>query len=97
MCAVSMVSDGYIDQFPARWPTVKPIVWPGIPLPYTIPLPPPDRAEFDKLKREVDELRKLIEAAQRFDEATGQPECEAEDKADLIRKLAKYVGVEINL
>lgn len=55
----------------------------------------PSRAEFEALKKEMEELKKLLLAAKRYDEATGQPDCEMEDKVELITKLAKLVGVDM--
>ena len=45
------------------------------------------RAEFDKLKRDVEELKR----AKEYDE----PDCEMDEKVELIRKVAELVGVDI--
>lgn len=52
--------------------------------------------EFDKLKKEVQELKELIKAAQKFDAATNQPDCELDAKIDLIKKIAELVGVNLD-
>jgi hypothetical protein len=54
-----------------------------------------DREEFEKLRKEVLALKDLVEAAGKFDKATGQPDCEQEDKVALFRKLAKVFGIDI--
>lgn len=99
MCTVSMMMDGWRDQFPQRYPNWVAPITPFMPTPVT-----PDgaridpgvsRAEFDKLKAEVEELKKLILAAKKFDEATGQPHCEAEDKTAFVKKLAEMLGVDM--
>jgi hypothetical protein len=39
-----------------------------------------DRTEFESLKQEVEELKKLLKAAKAYDEATGQPNCEMRER-----------------
>jgi hypothetical protein len=53
------------------------------------------QVEFDKLKAEVEELKKLLLAAKKFDEATDQVDCEMDEKIALITKIAKAVGVDM--
>lgn len=55
----------------------------------------PSREEFDRLKKEVEELKLLLKAAQKFDEATGQPHCEQDEKIAFIKKIAEFVGVDL--
>lgn len=62
MCVVSIIGDGWGQDFPKRWPDV-----PSQPI---YPIPEISRAEFDLLKKEVEELKKLLLAAKKFDEAT---------------------------
>lgn len=84
MCTVSMVAD--------RWKTSHPSYdytnWNTLPLGVT-------KEEFEKLKKEVEELKLLLLAAKRFDKETGQPDCEKEDKIRLITEIAKAVGVDL--
>jgi hypothetical protein len=87
MCIVSMIGDGWQDQFPGRWPNITP----GITQPKDV-----TRAEFEALKREIQELKVLLNAAKKFDEATGQPNCEIDDKVRLIKEIAKMVGVDMS-
>lgn len=88
MCAVSMVADDWTRRLPKTHPWVVPS-WPA-----TIP-DAPSRAEFDKLRRDVEALRKLLIEAKRYDEATGQPDCETDEKMALLRKIAEKVGVDL--
>ena len=58
------------------------------------PLLNPSRLEFDNLKAEVEALKVLIKAAKKFDEITGQPDCEMEDKKKYLLDLAKFLNVD---
>ena len=88
MCTVSMIGDGWRQQFPERWP--------NYPLQQLPAIPEISRIEFDALKKEMEELKKLLEAAKKFDDATGQPNCEMEDKVALIKNIARAVGVNMD-
>ena len=109
MCTVSNIGDGYRDNFPPRWPgIVHPNTWPtqptGVPYPSQPGIPGQpvvidtsgvSKQEFEALKKEVEELKQLLKAAKKFDEETGQPDCHMDDKVDFIKKLAEYVGVDL--
>lgn len=85
MCVMSAIGDYWQHELPQKtyWPSVSN---PEIPI---------SRAEFDALKRDVEELKKLLLAAKKYDEATGQPDCETDAKVALIRKVAELVGVSM--
>ncbi len=86
---VSNIGDGFKEAFTQKWPG-----WPTQPdQPFHISQV--SREEFDALKREMEELKKLLQAAKKFDEKTGQPDCEMGDKVELIKRIAKIVGVEL--
>ena len=95
MCTVSNVGDGWRDTFPSRFPFVP--VNPITPHPF-IPYLPPEvtREEFEALKNEMEELKKLLIAAKKYDEATGQKDCEMEEKISLIKQIATLVGVKMD-
>ena len=110
MCTVSNIGDQWARKFPGDYPwTWQPWVPPAEPAPY-VPNPPQrvppigvtkpfegvSKDEFDKLKEEMEELKKLLEAAKIFDEATGQPDCEMDEKVALIKKVAEAVGVDMS-
>ena len=42
------------------------------------------------------ELKKLLLAAKGYDEKTGQPDCETDDKVALIKAVAEAVGVDFD-
>jgi archaellum component FlaC len=83
---VSNIGDGFKDQFPQKWPNFNPL--PADPSSVS-------RIEFEALRREIEELKNLLVAAKKFDEATGQPHCEMDEKVKLIKAIAKMVGVDL--
>lgn len=93
MCSVSMIADHYRDKWqqPSTYPSQPGIVWPGV-------LPPPiSREEFDRLKADVKDMKKLLHRAKKYDEETGQRDCENEEKMKLLRLIAERVGVDLEL
>lgn len=90
MCASSYIGDYARDFVPNRYsfiPSAPGVHWP--------PLDTVPRAEFEKLRLEVEELKKLLAAAQQFDVKTGQHECEQAEKIAFLKKLAEFVGVDL--
>lgn len=85
MCVVSAIGDNYRDIFPGKWPQV-----PNNPI---FPIPEISREEFDALKKEVLELKDLLKAAKKFDEETGQPDCQMDDKIRFMRQIASALGI----
>lgn len=98
MCVVSMVGDYWRDRLPQQpyYPGIQPHIAPPGSLGAMVGNLQVTRAEFDALKKDVEELKKLLAAAKQFDEATGEPDCEHADKIALIKKLAKLVGVDMS-
>lgn len=95
MCTVSMVGDAYAKRWVPDTGTY-PIVYPPQVQGTTYVLNSPvTRAEFDKLKAEVEEMKELLRAAKRIDEITNQPDCENADKLAVLRKVAELVGVDL--
>jgi phytoene/squalene synthetase len=93
MCVVSALGDEWGKGFPDRWPNVPSTSNPNVT--YTFPTAI-SREEFDALKAEVEHLKELLKAAKIFDEATGQPDCEMDEKIELIRRVAELVGVDMD-
>lgn len=95
MCAVSNVGDYFKDTMPIRHPWYDPRRNEPIVPNQTIPFTSPSRQEFEALKNEVQELKKLLEAAKAYDTATGQHECEMDEKIKFIKQVADFVGVDL--
>lgn len=94
MCVVSMVGDHYADKWLPRWPDLVPPEPGGTRI---IKLPPEiTREEFDALKCEVEEMKALLKRAKEYDERNNEPDCEIDEKMDLLRRVAKLVGVDID-
>jgi hypothetical protein len=93
MCTISYIGDYSREYFPARYPQTFPSGLPNTigPFPYLTV----SREEFESLKRDVEELKLLLQAAKRFDEKTDQPHCENEEKVRLLKQLAELVGVNL--
>ena len=87
MCAVSFVGTG--------WGQTAPQIYPWV-VPNPIQIQDVSRGEVEALRQEVAELRKLLLAAKEFDRATGQPDCEMDEKVELIKRIAEVVGVDLD-
>lgn len=95
MCAVSNVGDAYYKRWTIPQPHPQPIPQPW-PQPSVIAVQPPiTRAEFDALRAEVLEMKELLRAAKAEDVANGTPDCEMADKLEVLRAVAKMVGVDL--
>ena len=92
MCVVSMVGDQFGKTVPDRHPWTQPYTKP---FPTPTDLLPPTRKEFEDLRKEIQELKLLLQATKRFDEQTGQPDCHMDEKVALIKRLAELVGVDM--
>ncbi len=86
MCTMSMIADHYRDKFE------RDRVWWPEPEILTIPV---SRAEFDELRRSVEDMKILLQKAKVYDEENDQPECENADKIAVLKKLAELVGVDL--
>ena len=88
MCAVSAIGDDFRDRdWSTRpWINTAPTSgsWANV-----------SRFEFDALKAEVEQLKRDLIEAKRYDEETGQPDCEMEDKVAFIKQIAEAVGVDL--
>lgn len=100
MCVVSMVGDHYKDKWGDQewWKRTYPSIPPFNPNTPSIPqqlIPSVSRAEFEELKREVEEMKKLLIRAAEYDKRNNEPNCEMEDKVALLKKVAEMVGVDL--
>lgn len=87
MCTVSMIGDVYSRKFREEYPQIY--IHPQLGSPAI------SRAEFDQLKKEVQDLRLLLEAAKEYDRKNNEPDCQMEEKVKLLRRVAELVGVEL--
>lgn len=103
MCVVSMVGDHYTKTIPSwpYFPSQQPWEVDQIRPSKVKPMPERlknafTREEFDALKREVEEMKELIKRAKEYDEKNNEPDCEIEEKMELLRKVAALVGVSLD-
>jgi len=96
MCVVSMVGDFYDEKwFPPIKPQQNPFNKTTISTEDLGKWLAPTRKEFDALKKEVEEMKKLLQKALEYDKKNNEPHCEMEDKVVLLKKVAELVGVSL--
>jgi hypothetical protein len=85
MCVVSMVG----DHFQQKWeqPNYQQI-WGN--------LNQVSRTEFDSLKKEVEDMKKLLERAVEYDKKNNESNCETEDKIKLLKEITNLMGVDLS-
>lgn len=98
MCVVSMVGDHFNDKWKdplnPYYPQIQKITNDSID--FESLLKTVTRSEFDALKKEVEEMKKLLERALEYDKRNNEPNCEMEEKVALLKKVAEAVGVNLN-
>lgn len=50
----------------------------------------------EEFRRDMSEMKKLLERARKYDKENGEPDCELKEKQDAIRKMAEHLGVEVD-
>jgi hypothetical protein len=84
MCTVSMIGDYYDDKW--KQPDYSK---------YFQNIHNVSRQEFEALKKEVEEMKKLLLKAKEYDEKSGQPHCEMESKVAKLKEIAELMGVNL--
>ena len=84
------------DVYGKKWQDYTPPYIPPQTTTIVFPVSEVSRAEFEALRKEVLALKELLLAAKKFDEKTGQPDCEMGEKIAIIRKVAEAVGVNLD-
>jgi hypothetical protein len=97
MCVVSMIGDHFDD----KWRPLFPPQMPTIPAPAIVDWeklfnPPPTKADYDALKKEVEEMKELLKKALEYDKKNNEPHCEIEEKMAILKAVAKGMGVDLN-
>lgn len=111
MCVVSMVGDHFSDKFkqPGYDDLLKRIKeqWQQPIFPIQTPLTDTSititnsistvtKQEFDALKKEVEDMKALLKRAKIYDEQNNEPNCEMEDKVQMLKKVAELMGVSLD-
>jgi len=89
MCVVSMVMDHYNERWPKEYPWIQ---QPTVTYCYS----DVTRAEFEALKKEVENLKELLVKATEYDRRNNEPNCEIEEKVAAVKKIAELVGVSLD-
>lgn len=86
MCVVSMISDHYLDKWnlPKSFPPNTTYTYPAV-----------TRSEFEELKKEVLEMKILLQKAIEYDIKNDEPDCHIDDKVAILKKVAEMVGVSL--
>lgn len=99
MCVVSMIG----DQAVKTWPPQYPDIWKDRVLPTDIDTlrNNTDAQRITELERQLRDLtrefeifRGLITAGKQYDIDNEEPHCEQDEKVEILRKVAKLLGVE---
>lgn len=90
MCVVSFIGDHYRDKWNDTYP------WRQQQQSSYMQPQKPSQLEFDKLKKEVEELKELLRKAKEYDEKNNEPHCEIELKMKFLREVAKSVGISLD-
>ncbi len=101
MCVVSFIGKHYEDKWNPYNPG-SPFTTPNQ-APYQattttgsfILKPEITKAEFDALKKEVEDMKALLKKAKIYDEVNNEPNCEMESKVAFLKQVAAYVGIDL--
>lgn len=85
MCTVSMIGDHFSEKW--KQPPYQQIF---------TNIPDVSRAEFEALKKEVEEMKALLKRAKEYDEKNNEPNCEIEEKMTMLRKFSDAVGIDLD-
>lgn len=88
MCVVSNIGDHYRRSIPETFPWWDPTK-------IVMPQDAPSKEEFEKLKKEVQKMKRELDAAKKQDIAEGNPDCEMEEKVEILKQIAKLVGIDL--
>jgi hypothetical protein len=90
MCVVSMVGDSFSKRWPEQYPWAT-----GTADTFQYYTTGVSRDEFNELKKEVQIMKELLIKAKIYDEEHGEPDCEIDEKVELLRRVAELVGVDL--
>jgi len=95
MCVMSVIGDHYGRKWDRDFDVYKRRPFVLTPIPMPAPFPAITREEFDALRQEVLEMKRLLQNAKEIDETTGQAPCDDAEKMALLRKIAEAVGISM--
>lgn len=83
MCAISMITDHYIDKWGEINKQNLPYILPNVLQPKITP-------------EEINEFHRLLDRAREYDKKHNQPDCELEEKKQKLIKLSEELGIKIS-
>lgn len=99
MCVVSMVSDHQINKW-GEWINQEnlytPIIVKNVDTKQLEVKIENLTAQFEELRRDFTDFKKLVLRAIDYDERNNEPECEVEDKVRLIKEMANHLGIDVS-
>ena len=96
MCVVSFIGDAYKKHFDDNlWQPWRVAPYGDMPDNKTEPAPAVSKKDFDELKAKVEEMLEMLKAARAYDIATGQKDCQMEDKMEMLRRVCEVVGLDL--
>jgi hypothetical protein len=82
-----MIADDWNKKIMPNYPWADPLQYPYV--------PGPTKEEFEALKKELEELKERLKEGKKQDEEEGNPDCEMEEKIELLRQLGELMGVNL--
>lgn len=82
-----MIMDDYKEDWTNRYPGWQ----------TTTHYPPAfDQSAIDDMKKDIERLKRQVEAAKEYDIRNNEPECGLEEKRKVLQDIAKVFNLEIN-
>src|SRR5690348_2768046 len=95
MCVVSSMGDHFQKKWTDPQNPLFPYTQPGTGV-TQFPISPVSAEEFNALKKEVEEMKAILIRAKLYDIKNNEPNCEMEDKVELLKRVAKLFGVDLS-
>lgn len=98
MCVVSNVGEAWAQKgWPEVWPHQYPYPKPGIPWDNAIPQikDTVTKAQYNELLKKFFQMKTELEQAKQQDIANSEPDCEMDEKVDVIQQIANILKLTL--
>lgn len=89
MCGMSSIHDYWNNKFPNSYPNTFNNIAHSLAIDTL-------QNEVAVLRKDIEQLKILLAAAKKYDESTGQAECESEEKMKLLKTVAEALGIDLS-